>query len=201
MRNVILNVVLFLSVLLTVACEKENKKSQEIYPPCVGLEENSDTLTGFVVFEKGEQEFGYVKGTKINKPYEASTFINIFSDSVFKLTMVGYWPEYKGHSAEAERLGLNNIPIESAEKCYSLTNTKNSKDSINVSYIIVNDDVGILLYKLDESADNKLEIISFDKTTQKFKARLKASFIGEKEYLPDLPKHVRFIDTYIEHGY
>jgi hypothetical protein len=82
-----------------------------------------------------------------------------------------------------------------------LTNTKKSKDSINVSYIIVNDDVGILLYKLDESADNKLEIISFDKTTQKFKARLKASFIGEKEYLPDLPKHVRFIDTYIEHGY
>jgi hypothetical protein len=50
MRKVTLYVMLFWSVLLTVACEKENKKSQEIYPPCVGLEENSDTLTRICYF-------------------------------------------------------------------------------------------------------------------------------------------------------
>ena len=201
MRNVILNVMLFLSVLLTVACEKENKKSQEIYPPCVAPEENSDTLTGFVVFEKGEQEFGYAKGTKINKPYEASVALKIINDTLYSVALVGYWSEYKGHSAVGEIIGFDRIQIDYGSNCVNLTNSLMSKDSINSSYSIVNDDVGILLYKLDESADNKLEIISFDKTTQKFKARLKASFIGEKEYLPDLPKHVRFIDTYIEHGY
>jgi hypothetical protein len=120
MKNVIFYLLSIFSALAVTSCQKEINTPVVILSSCVAPEVNPDTLTGFVVFEKGEQEFGYAKGTKINKPYEASTFINIFSDSVFKLTMVGYWPEYKGHSAEAERLGLNNIPIESVDKCYSI---------------------------------------------------------------------------------
>lgn len=193
----------FIVMTMAFACQKEICIPSETTPLCVGPEENLDTLSGFIIFEKGEQEFGYAKGTKINKPFELSVFIDDkwVEDSVFTFFMAGYWPEHKGHSAVGETIGLNWIPVYDVPSCFNLTNNRESKDSVYINYLIVNDDVGILNYKLDESADNKLEIISFDKTTKKLKARLKASFIGEKEYLPDLPKHVRFIDTYIEHGY
>ncbi len=86
--------------------------------------------------------------------------------------------------------------------CFELTNNRYLKyDSIYIGYGIVNDDVGILGYELDIKADNKLEIISFDKQSKKLKAIFKASFIGRDQYPPDLPKHVRFVDTYIEIGY
>jgi hypothetical protein len=201
MKNLIL--LSLFCVLLALSCEKENKKPKDNPPPCVGPEENFDTLTGFTIFEKGKQEFGYAKGIKINLPFELSVFIDDdwVEDSVFTFFMAGYWPEFKGHSALGEKIGFNRIPINNGSSCFHLTNNRNSVDSIYCSYNIVNDDVGILRYEIDINSDNKLEIISFDKTTKKLKARLKASFIGEKEYLPDLPKHVRFIDTYIEHGY
>jgi len=70
-----------------------------------------------------------------------------------------------------------------------------------VTDTVRNDDVGILCYELDKKADNKLEIISFDKDAKKLMARFKASFIGRDQYLPDFPKHVRFMNTYIKIGY
>ena len=51
------------------------------------------------------------------------------------------------------------------------------------------------------TADNALEIISFEPESKRLKAKLKASFISQMEFLPDLPKRVRFSDVYIKYGY
>ncbi len=58
-----------------------------------------------------------------------------------------------------------------------------------------------LFYELDLNVDNAIEIISFDSATKKLKAKFKGSFVASKDYLPDLPKKVRFSDVYIEYGY
>jgi len=203
MTNIKFYIIFLIFSLCVVSCQKETEAPKVEKLPCVGPEDNQDTITGFIIFEKGEQEFGFAKGIKINQPFESSVFIydSWIKDTVFSFMILGYWPENKGHSAQAEQLTLNNIPLDFNKECFYLTNTRRSKDSIFVSYIIINDDVGILGYKLDNDADNILEIISFDKSTKKLKARVKASFIGDREFPPDLPKNVRFIDTYIEHGY
>jgi len=203
MTNLKLYTICLIFCLCAVSCQKETEVPKLDKLPCVGPEDNQDTITGFIVFEKGEQEFGFAKGIKINQPFESSVFITNSwgKDSLFSFVIFGYWPKNKDHSALGEVIGINKIPFRTSPYCMNLTNNVQSLDSILISYNIVNDDVGIIHYVLDNDADNILEIISVDNINKKFKARMKASFIGKKEFPPDLPKNVRFIDTYIEYGY
>ncbi len=184
------------------ACQKDTETFKMDDPiPCVGPETITDTTSGFLIFEKGTQEFGYFKGTKINLTFEGSAVL-ILNDTTFSISMASFWPESQGYFALAEQVGFNKIPFNYFNNCFELTNNRYFKtDSIFVGYSVGNDDVGILTYELDIKADNKLEIISFDKEAKKLKARFKASFIGREQYPPDLPKHARFVDTYIEIGY
>ncbi len=200
-NNILSYICLFVFCTL-FACQKETVTSKMDEPiPCVGPETITDTTSGFLIFEKGTQEFGFFKGTKINRTFEGSAVLVVY-DTTFSIVLHTTWPESQGSSAVAEILGFNKIRINADTYCLDLTSElQPSLDKIRLSYNVVNDDVGILRYVIDTTADNKLEIISFDKEAKKLKARFKASFIGEKEYLPDLPKHVRFVDTYIEIGY
>ncbi|KXK38872.1 MAG: hypothetical protein J5I52_07480 [Saprospiraceae bacterium] len=182
------------------SCEKDDHQKTDPIP-CVTAESITDTISGFLIFEKGKQENGFAKGIKINKPFESSVFLfnNSKSDTLIDLQLKGYWLESNGYFAEGEVISFSKI--KETTKCQKLTNNRESVDSVIVSYSIVYDDAGFLLYELDLSADNALEIISFDSETNKLKAKFKGSFISKKEYLPDLPKKVRFSDVYIEYGY
>lgn len=184
------------------SCVKDD--SQKLTPaPCVASETITDTISGFLIFEKGKQEKGLAKGIKINKPFESSVLLDdrVLNDSIYHLLLLTFWPERNNYSALSESIGLNRILVKPQSNCLNLTNNRTSKDSIFTTYGVGNDDVGILGYELDLSEDNALEIISFDSTTKKLKAKFKGSFIAKEEYLPDLPKKVRFSDVYIEYGY
>ncbi|MCZ2099960.1 MAG: hypothetical protein LC107_00300 [Chitinophagales bacterium] len=203
MKNVNLSLICFIIVLLFISCGRDDEPI--VYPaPCVTPDIITDTISGFLIFEKGKQEYGFAKGIKINKPFETSTHLynkNFSLDSIIDLVLSCYWPENRGHSALAEQIVFEKIQVNSNQTCFELTNNLRSKDSLFTSYVIVNDDAGILNYKLDLTDENIFEIISFEPEHNRLKARFKASYIANKEYLPDLPKKVRFSDVYIEHGY
>lgn len=201
MRNLNIIFILYITFFFISCTKDDNQKT--VPTPCVTAETITDTISGFLIFEKGKQENGFAKGIKINKPFESSVFLlnNILKDSTFDVILKGYWPERNGHFAEAEDIIFNKILVNAKNKCLPLTNNQNSTDSIFTIYTIGNDDVGILIYELDSNADNAIEIISFDSAAKKLKAKFKGSFVAKKEYLPDLPKKVRFSDVYIEYGY
>lgn len=199
MRN--LNVIFILYItFFFISCTKDDNQ-KTVPTPCVTSETITDTISGFLIFEKGKQENGFAKGIKINKPFESSVFLfeNAKSDTLIDLQLKGYWPENNGHIAEGEYFSFYNV--KKTTKCQNLTNNRESMDSVIVNYSIVYDDAGFLFYELDLNADNAIEIISFDSATKKLKAKFKGSFVAKKEYLPDLPKKVRFSDVYIEYGY
>ncbi len=193
-----------LSILIFTACTKDPKPDIDVIPEtCVGSEVITDTTTGFFIFEKGKQEFGYAKGIKINQPFEASVILidRYFKDSLFGFFIQGFWPESNGYFTVGEILRFGYIPFGNFPECFALTNRSSTIDSISTYYSIVDDDVGILNYKLDNTADNVLEILAFDAEKKQFKAKFKATYVADKEYLPDLPKKVRFSDVYVEYGY
>ena len=201
MRNLNSIFILYITFFFISCTKDENQKTVPI--PCVTAETITDTISGFLIFEKGKQENGFANGIKINKPFESSVFIeNRFkNDTFYYIWLIGYWKSINGHSAEAENITFGGLQNDIQNKCFLLTNNFSSKDSIYCTYSIRDDDVGILGYDLDLNADNALEIISFDSATKKLKAKFKGSFVAKKEYLPDLPKKVRFSDVYIEYGY
>lgn len=167
----------------------------------MAAESFSDTISGFEIFEKGLQEYGFAKGIKINQPYESSVFIREFRDSLLILHLQSAIFNERGWMLETENIIISNKAKNFNEGCYTLTNSFLAKDSFDITYSIDDYDINILFYRLDMSADNTLEIISYEPESKKLKAKLKASFIADKEYLPYLPKKVRFSDVYIEHGY
>ncbi len=200
MKIVNLTLICFIIVLLFISCGRDDEPI--MYPtPCITKEPLSDTISGFEIFEKGLQEYGFAKGIKINQPYESSVFINDFSDSTIIFHLQSAIFNERGWMLETENIfianSINNINL----GCFPLTKNNFSIDSFNVRYSIDDYDINILFYRLDMSADNAIEIISYEPESQKLKAKLKASFIADKEYLPYLPKNVRFSDIYIEHGY
>ncbi len=199
MRNLNSIFILYITFFFISCTKDDNQKTVPI--PCVTAETITDTISGFLIFEKGKQENGFAKGIKINKPFESSVFLfeNVKSDTLIDLQLKGYWPETNGHIAEGEYFSFYNV--KKTAKCQNLTNNRESMDSVIVNYSIVYDDAGFLFYELDLNAENALEIISFDSATKKLKAKFKGSFVASKEYLPDLPKKVRFSDVYIEYGY
>ncbi|MEZ4911092.1 MAG: hypothetical protein R2774_09535 [Saprospiraceae bacterium] len=201
MNNLNLLIVAFITCFYFSCTKDENQKTVPI--PCVTAETITDTISGFLIFEKGKQENGFAKGIKINKPFESSVILDdrFLNDSIYNLLILTFWPERNNYAALSESIVLNRILIKPISNCLNLTNNRTSKDSIFTTYGVGNDDVGILGYELDLSEENALEIISFDLDTKKFKAKFKGSFIAKKEYLPDLPKKVRFSDVYIEYGY
>lgn len=201
MRNLKSIFILYITFFFISCTKDDNQKTVPI--PCVTAETITDTISGFLIFEKGKQENGFAKGIKINKPFESSVLLDdrFLNDSIYHLLLLTYWPESNNYAALSESIGLNRILIKPLSNCLNLTNNRTSKDSIFTSYGVGNDDVGILGYELDLNADNALEIISFDSATKKLKAKFKGSFVAKKEYLPDLPKKVRFSDVYIEYGY
>jgi len=201
---------LLIILVMAVSCRKENNAIEEIdqledETYCIKPDTQKDTITGFYVFEKGKQEFGFAKGIKINQPFEASVFLrDMWNDnSKFTISIIGYWSmlPQNGHSAEAESINIGSLKKDTMKSCNDLTFNLNSPDSTFITYNVVNDDVHVLSYKLDLSGHNKLEIISYNKETNRLKAKLSASFVTDKEFPPLLPKKVRFSDVYIEHGY
>lgn len=196
-----LTFIIYVTIIFISCTKDDNQKTVSI--TCVAPETIMDTISGFLIFDKGKQENGFAKGVKINKPFESSVFVDdrFLKDSIFHLLLFTYWPEKNNYSALSESIGLNRIPLNPNSNCLNLTNNRTSKDSIFTSYGVVDDDVGILGYELDLSGENVIEIISFDAEAKKLKAKFKASFVAKKEFLPDLPKKVRFSDVYIEYGY
>ncbi len=172
-----------------------------VYPaPCVTPDIITDTTSGFLIYDKGKQENGFAKGIKINKSYESSSYLYIV-DTVYTLHLKSYLFNSRGWDIESEDIIIGNIFKNVKVGCYNLIENYRSKDSIYAHYSINDSDIQHIFAKLDPSADNILEIISFEPENNRLKARLKASFISEREYLPDNPKNVRFSDVYIEHGY
>lgn len=201
MRNLNSIFILYITFFFISCTKDDNQKTVPI--PCVTADTITDTISGFLIFEKGKQENGFAKGIKINKPFESSVFLDdrYLNDSIYHLHLMTFWPEINNYAALSESIGLNRILIKPLSNCLNLTNNRTSKDSIFTTYGVGNDDVGILGYELDLSEDNALEIISFDLDHRKLKAKFKGSFVAKNEYLPDLPKKVRFSDVYIEYGY
>lgn len=201
MNNLNILIISFITCFSFSCVKDENQKTDPI--PCVTAETITDTISGFLIFEKGKQENGFAKGIKINKPFESSVLLDdrFLNDSIYHLLLLTYWPERNNYAELSESIGLNRILIKPLSNCLNLTNNRTSKDSIFTTYGVGNDDVGILGYELDLNADNALEIISFDSATKKLKAKFKGSFVAKNENLPDLPKKVRFSDVYIEYGY
>jgi len=204
MKNFLL---VFFSLSIFMSCFSDTSSDRAIPDACVGPEKLPDNPTGFWIFEPGDQEFGFARGTKINQRSEWSVLLNTPPDidSSIHLTLIGYWPPIDKPNGglyfpRGEKIFIG--PFFPARKgCYQVGPSSFSKDSVRVDYGIINDDVGILNYELDLSADNAFEIVSFDPGTKKFRGKLKASFVANREFLPDLPKRVRFVDVYIEHGY
>ncbi len=194
--------ILLCAIVFFNSCNKDEKIVEPIIESCVKAEELPDSISGFYIFGKGKQEFGFAKGIKINEKYESSVFVyeREVSPQGLVIVLVGYWEQFNSHLPVGEAIYFGPF-LFNEPNCYYLTDNRNTRDSINSSYDIGDDDVGILNYRLDTLYDNQLEILSIDRDAKKIKARLKASFIAKRAYLPDLPMRVRFSDVYIEHGY
>ncbi len=197
------NVNFLLSILFIYficSCGRDDEPIE--YPaPCVTPDIITDTTSGFMIYDKGKQEHGFAKGIKINQLYESSVTLNMFGDSLLSIRLQSAKLNERGWMLETENLSVYNVAKYFDVGCFPITHSGLSKDSYYVTYSIDDYDINNVSYKLDMSADNVFEIISYEPESKKLKARLKASFIAEKEYLPDNPKNVRFSDVYIEHGY
>ncbi len=197
------NVNFILSILfIYFICSCGRDDEPIVYPaPCVTPDIITDTTSGFLIYDKGKQENGFANGIKINQPYESSVTLGEFGDSLLSIHLQSAKLNERGWMLETEDILIFNVAKNFDVGCFPITNSDLSKDSYYVTYSINDYDINILFYELDKTAENILEIISFEPETQKLKARLKASFISEREFLPENPKRVRFSDVYIEHGY
>lgn len=166
---------------------------------CVAFESITSSNTGFTMLDKGFQEEGKAKGIKINEPWEASTFLYGF-DSSFSIVVITYWvwgPTQVSY-VTGEFMRLASIPANNPVGCYYLTSNESTADSIQCIYSMKEYDITLLDYKLDESKENKLEIIEYNQATGVLKAKMKASFITDESSGPEFPEKVRFFNVDIE---
>ncbi len=160
---------------------------------CVTEEEITSAVTGFLEYEKGDQEIGIAKGIKINKEWEASLLVFGF-DSLFT-----FGPKtFTSAGAQAETIGFIGVSKSITPGCFNLSSIKNSQDSIRARCSLDDGDVRIATYTLDQTAENKIEIIEFDSTTLQLKARFKATFITDDAQPPYIPEKVRFFNVDME---
>jgi hypothetical protein len=166
---------------------------------CVSIENITSILTDFTILDKGLQEEGTAKGIKINEEWEASTFLYHF-DSSFSILNFTYWVDSSIPISyfSGEFISISSIPINNPVGCYYLTPNESTMDSIRCIYQILEDDITLLEYKLDESKENKLEILEYDNATGILKAKMKASFITDEAAAPDFPEKVCFFNVDIE---
>ncbi len=73
MRNFNSIFILYITFFSFSCTKDDNQKTVPTH--CVTAETITDTISGFLIFEKGKQENGFAKGIKINKPFESSVFL------------------------------------------------------------------------------------------------------------------------------
>ncbi|MFK7772338.1 MAG: hypothetical protein AB8F94_09365 [Saprospiraceae bacterium] len=149
------------------------------------------------MLDKGLQEEGSAKGIKINKDWEASVVLYYY-DTSFSIFMITYWDDTPTSHITGEVISIANIPINNPLGCYNLTSNVSPSDSIHCGYRVDEYDINLLRYQLDESKENKLEILEYDDTSGIIKAKMKASFITDESNSSDFPENVRFFNVDIE---
>ncbi len=217
------NVLLVLTILAILSCTKDNStrvicetntnnptsnESNQIstektlnhgslFQECVSIENISSSTSDFVMLYKGSQEEGRSNGLKINEEWEASVFLYYY-DTSFSIFMITYWDDTTTSHITGEVISLAYVPINNPLGCYNLTSNVSPSDSIHCGYRVDEYDINLLRYQLDESKENKLEILEYDHANKILKAKMKASFITEEPATPDFPKRVRFFNVDIE---
>jgi hypothetical protein len=199
--------IIFCTLLTMLSCAKDDSTNPTCVPQtrnpsdeCVSVEDITSTITDFTMLNKGLQEEGIASGIKINEEWEASTFLYHY-DSSFSILAITYWvwgtPTQSSY-VTGEVLSLAYIPINNSIGCYNLTSEISPSDSVYCGYRVDEYDINLLRYTLDESKENKLEILEYDQASGILKAKLKASFITEEASEPDFPEKVRFFNVDIE---
>jgi hypothetical protein len=168
-----------------------------LFDECVSTENITSTITDFIRLYKGSQEEGIAKGIKINEEWEASIILYHY-DSSFSIFMITFWDDSPNSFITGEVISLANIPINNPVGCYNLTSEISTSDSVHCGYRVDEYDINLLRYTLDESKENKLEILEYDNATGILKAKMKASFITDEAAAPDFPEKVRFFNVDIE---
>lgn len=167
-----------------------------LFNECVSTENIISTFTDFIMLDKGLQEIGSAKGIKINENWEASVFM-FHNDTSFRVIMKTYWID-NGSYINGEFFRIGHIPKDNPIGCYNLSSITSSADSIYCQYKVDDFDINLVQYKLDESKENKLEILEFDQVNGILKAKMKASFITDEAAAPYFPEKVRFFNIDIE---
>jgi hypothetical protein len=203
MRN---KFIILCTILIIFSCAKDDV----INPPCetdintlpnecVSIEDITSTNTDFIMLDKGLQEEGTAKGIKINEEWEASIFYFI-NDSSINLFISTYWYDSIDNSyLLGELLQLLDIPNNTPIGCYDLT-TEISSDPklIRCKYSVEDGDITLINYTLDESKENKLEILEYDPIAGIIKGKVKASFITDEPDPGYFPEKVRFFNVDFE---
>jgi hypothetical protein len=199
--------ILFL-VLTLYACHKEIcVPIESLETPCVEKEPITAKDTGFLFYNLWNPAInGFAKGVKINKELKMSALMGV-SDNTFGIQIVSFDTVVNGNGRylASDRILIHNIPI-FPNVCLPLNFLKEKtlpNDSIKMQsiYSMDDDDITIFRYELDTTADNRLEIIEFNKDKKQFKGRFKATYTTKKPYLPYYPGKVRFFNMDIEIGY
>jgi hypothetical protein len=156
--------ILVLSILIIFSCKKD--------------EDNS-----IIIYEPGDQEFGWATGTKEGKDWEASGFWRYHqSDST-------YWgidfTTYSSYETQRESFALNEIPF--------TTGTFQVKGGINDlgdgfvggSFGMYADDGDVLIgfMKVNDDEDGYITISEIDTLTNTMKGFFEIYFINENESL------------------
>lgn len=172
-----------------------------LFYECVSMENITSTNTDFIMLDKGFQQEGIAKGIKINEVWDASVFVNIY-DSIFNLAILTYWHDTLDNSyLTGDALGFAHIPTNNGNPlgCYDLTSEVSSDSSlVRCRFSINHGDITLISYTLDESKENKLEILEYDPINGIVKGKLKASFITDEPEPGYFPEEVRFFNVDFE---
>jgi hypothetical protein len=200
-----IGLIIFLFSILFFSCKKNDVQEEcisDLNEECVKFEDITSNQMGFYIFDKGPQEFGTCSGIKINEEWSSSpkiTYVDT-SSSIFFIGFTTYNNPSINGFIQAETFAIFNIPYLESEGCYKLTSniSTTSKDSISIRYTVNDDDVVLANYKIDSTAENKFEVLEFNTDTQKFRGKLKATFITDAPIPPVIPEKVRFFNIEIE---
>jgi len=172
-----------------------------LFNECVSIENITSTSNDFIMLDKGFQQEGSAKGIKINKVWDASVFVNIY-DSVFNLSILTYWHDTLDNSfLTGDALGFAHIPTNNDNPlgCYNLTSEVSSDSNfVRCYFSIKHGDITLVNYTLDESKENKFEILEYDPINGIVKGKLKASFITDEPEPGYFPEQVRFFNVDFE---
>lgn len=168
-----------------------------LFDECVSIENISSSNNNFVMLFKGSQEQGMADGIKINEQWKTSVFLQS-DDSIFSIFMVTYWDDLPNSSITGEVISIANIPSNNAIGCYNLTSEVLPSDSIFCGYRVDEYDINLVRYELDESKENKLEILEYDPVNMVVKGKFKASFVTDEPDPNSFPEAVRFFNVDFE---